>query len=98
MKQRLDELAACCWLTVFTTTPASTDVTSAKKDGILTIMDAKDSQLFLGTSSWTAEGWVGSFYPEGTKPADFLAYYAQHFNCVEIDSTFYRIPTAKTVE
>ena len=59
MKQRLDQLAACCWLTVFTTTPASTDVTSAKKDGILTIMDAKDSQLFLGTSSWTADGWVG---------------------------------------
>lgn len=61
-------------------------------------MDPKDSQLFLGTSSWTAEGWVGSFYPEGTKPADFLQYYARHFNCVEIDSTFYRIPTAKTVE
>jgi uncharacterized protein YecE (DUF72 family) len=61
-------------------------------------MDASNSQFFLGTSSWTADGWVGSFYPEGTKPADFLQHYAQHFNCVEIDSTFYRIPTAKTVE
>lgn len=73
-------------------------MTSAKNDGILTVMDAKDSQLFLDTSSWTADGWVGAFYPEGTKPADFLEYYSRHFNCVEIDSTFYRIPTAKTVE
>lgn len=73
-------------------------MTSAKKDGILVAMFAKDSQLYLGTSSWTADGWVGAFYPEGTKPADFLPYYAKHFNCVEIDSTFYRIPSAKTVE
>ncbi|TAM83493.1 MAG: DUF72 domain-containing protein [Acidobacteria bacterium] len=79
-------------------TPATSHVTTAKKDGILTLMGEKKTELYLGTSSWTAEGWVGSFYPEGTKPADFLQYYARHFNCVEIDSTFYRIPTAKTVE
>ena len=47
---------------------------------------------------WTADGWVGSFYPEGAKPADFSRYYSTQFNCVEIDSTFYRIPTAKTVD
>jgi uncharacterized protein YecE (DUF72 family) len=79
-------------------TPACNDVTSAENDGILIAVSAKDSQLFLGTSSWTADGWVGTFYPEGTKPADFLQYYSRQFNCVEIDSTFYRIPTAKTVE
>lgn len=73
-------------------------MTTVKKDGILIAMGARNSELFLGTSSWTAAGWVGSFYPEGTKPADFLQYYSRHFNCVEIDSTFYRIPTAKTVE
>ena len=61
-------------------------------------MFANDSQLYLGTSSWTADGWVDAFYPEDTKPADFLEYYSRHFNCAEIDSTFYRIPTAKTVE
>jgi uncharacterized protein YecE (DUF72 family) len=54
-------------------------------------------ELFLGTSSWTAEGWVGSFYPAGTKPADFLPEYTKHFNTVEIDSTFYRVPSASTV-
>ncbi len=46
----------------------------------------------------TADGWVGAFYPQGSKPADFLPEYAKHFNSVEIDSTFYRIPTAKMVE
>lgn len=52
----------------------------------------------LGTSSWSAESWVGSFYPAGTQPADFLPYYAQHFDTVEVDATFYRIPTAAMVE
>jgi len=57
-----------------------------------------DNQLLLGTSSWTGEGWVGSFYPAGSKPADFLPFYAGHFRTVEVDSTFYRIPAANTVK
>jgi uncharacterized protein YecE (DUF72 family) len=55
------------------------------------------AELRLGTSSWTADGWVGSFYPDNCKPADFLPFYAERFNTVEIDSTFYCVPTAKTV-
>jgi len=51
------------------------------------------SSLYIGTSAFTAAGWEGTFYPEGTKPADYLRYYAQHFNSVEVDSTFYRIPS-----
>lgn len=56
------------------------------------------SFLYLGTSSWTAAGWETAFYPPNTKKADFLAFYAGQFNSVEIDSTFYRIPSAKTVQ
>ena len=55
------------------------------------------SSLYIGTSAFTAAGWEGTFYPEGTKPADFLRHYATRFNRVEIDSTFYRIPSASTV-
>src|SRR5712692_2786364 len=55
------------------------------------------SSLYIGTSAFTAVGWEGAFYPPGTKPADFLRYYAQHFNSVEVDSTFYRIPSEPTV-
>jgi uncharacterized protein YecE (DUF72 family) len=56
------------------------------------------TSLFLGISSWTAVGWETAFYPPHTKEADYLPYYAGKFNVVEIDSTFYRIPTAKTVQ
>ena len=55
------------------------------------------AQIRLGTSSWTGEGWVGSFYPAASKPQDFLPLYAERFDTVEIDSTFYRIPAAETV-
>jgi uncharacterized protein YecE (DUF72 family) len=56
------------------------------------------ASLYIGTSAFTAAGWEDSFYPVGTKSADFLRYYAQHFNSVEIDSTFYRIPSEATVQ
>jgi uncharacterized protein YecE (DUF72 family) len=54
--------------------------------------------LYIGTSAFTAAGWEGSFYPLGTKPADYLSYYATKFNSVEVDSTFYRAPAKSTVE
>lgn len=53
--------------------------------------------IHLGTSSFTAPGWEGSFYPRGLKSSDYLAYYAGCFNSVEVDSTFYACPSAKTV-
>ena len=53
--------------------------------------------LRLGTSSWSSEDWVGTFYPPGTAPADFLGAYAQHFDTVEVDSTYYRIPSESMV-
>jgi uncharacterized protein YecE (DUF72 family) len=55
------------------------------------------SELFLGTSSWSTKGWVGPFYPVGTKPADYLAHYATQFRVVEADVTYYRIPTPSMV-
>jgi uncharacterized protein YecE (DUF72 family) len=54
--------------------------------------------ILLGTSSFTATGWNGSFYPRGTKPSDYLAFYSERFHSVEIDSTFYACPAARTVE
>lgn len=55
------------------------------------------ASLHLGTSSFTATGWEGSFYPRGLKSTDYLTYYGEHFDSVEVDSTFYACPTAKTV-
>lgn len=42
--------------------------------------------------------WEGVFYPAGTKSRDYLAHYAQFFNAVEVDSTFYGTPRPSTVE
>ena len=53
--------------------------------------------ILLGTSAFTAAGWKGSFYPAGMKPTHFLSYYATQFATVEVDSTFYRTPSASTV-
>jgi uncharacterized protein DUF72 len=55
------------------------------------------SGILLGTSSFTAAGWEGSFYPQGMRSRDFLSYYATQFQTVEIDSTFYGTPAASTV-
>jgi uncharacterized protein YecE (DUF72 family) len=53
--------------------------------------------ILLGTSAFTAAGWEGSFYPQGMHSRDFLSYYAQQFATVEVDSTFYGCPSARTV-
>src|SRR5450432_3073733 len=55
-------------------------------------------EILVGTSAFTADGWPGSFYPKGMKPADFLTYYSTKFNVVELDNTFYRIPPLSMVE
>jgi uncharacterized protein YecE (DUF72 family) len=53
--------------------------------------------ILLGTSSFTAAGWEGSFNPKGMRSADYLAFYAEHFQTVDVDSTFYACPSARTV-
>jgi uncharacterized protein YecE (DUF72 family) len=53
--------------------------------------------ILLGTSAFTAAGWEGSFYPKGMRSADYLAFYATQFATVEVDSTFYGCPSARTV-
>ncbi|MFT4538287.1 MAG: hypothetical protein ACI841_005179 [Planctomycetota bacterium] len=57
----------------------------------------KKPQFHYGTSSWSEKGWVGPFYPPGTRPSDFLRVYAEQFGTVEADVTYYRIPDAKLV-
>jgi uncharacterized protein YecE (DUF72 family) len=54
--------------------------------------------LRIGTSSWTAPSWAGTFYPEGAQSTEYLTHYARSFSTVEIDATWYRPPSARTVE
>jgi uncharacterized protein YecE (DUF72 family) len=46
--------------------------------------------LYTGTSGYSYQHWKGLFYPEGLGQAKLLSYYAQHYNTVEINATFYR--------
>ena len=59
---------------------------------------APESEIRLGTSSFTAAGWEEAFYPAGIKPAEYLSYYATQFDTVELDNTFYRTPALSTVK
>ena len=51
----------------------------------------KDAKVFVGCSVWGQDPWVGDVYPEGTKKKDYLEEYIKHFNCIELNSTFYNI-------
>ena len=53
--------------------------------------------LLLGSCSFTAEGWEKTFYPPGLKKTGYLGFYAEQFKSVEVDATFYRVPSEKTV-
>lgn len=54
-------------------------------------------KLHVGTMGWSYDFWKGSFYPEKLLSSEFLAYYSSKFDTVEVDSTFYRIPSEQTV-
>jgi uncharacterized protein YecE (DUF72 family) len=67
------------------------------REGFAILSSVNHPPILLGTSSFTATGWVSSFYPKGTQSADFLTFYAEHFHTVEVDSTFYACPSLRTV-
>jgi len=55
------------------------------------------AKVRFGTSSFSSKDWVGPFYPPGTPPGDFLSTYATRFDAVEVDATYYAIPTRRMV-
>lgn len=56
------------------------------------------AELRIGTSGYTYGHWRGVFYPQDLPYRDFLKWYAQHFDTVEINSSFYHLPREKTYE
>ncbi|MDR3454238.1 MAG: DUF72 domain-containing protein, partial [Rhodoferax sp.] len=53
---------------------------------------------FIGCPSWSELAWRDHLYPENARPADFLQLYAQVFNAVEGNTTFYAQPAEATVQ
>ena len=54
-------------------------------------------RFVVGTSGYSFADWVGAFYPAGTQRGGMFAYYQQVFSAVELNFTFYRVPTAGTI-
>lgn len=54
------------------------------------------AQILIGTSGWHYDHWRGAFYPEKMPGDEMLEWYAEHFWTVEINSSFYHLPTSET--
>ena len=56
------------------------------------------NKVFIGCSGFSERSWKGFFYPEDLPSSEYLSFYSKHLNAIEINSTFYRQPTLKTLE
>lgn len=56
-----------------------------------------ENNVLIGTCGWSYEEWKNVFYPTTLKPKNFLEFYSNIFQTVEIDSSFYNIPSKSTV-
>lgn len=55
-------------------------------------------KVHVGTMGWSYGFWVGGFYPKGLRSTEYLTEYSKHFDTVEVDNTFYRVPSKNTLE
>ncbi len=55
-------------------------------------------KIYIGTSGFYYTHWIGKFYPEDLRREEVLSFYSQHFNTVEINSSFYHFPRRSTIE
>ena len=53
---------------------------------------------YIGSMGWSYNHWSGNFYSDNAAPREYLSEYSKQFNSVEINSTFYRIPSRNTVQ
>jgi uncharacterized protein YecE (DUF72 family) len=61
-------------------------------------MSGKQGTVRIGTSGYQYDHWQGVFYPTDLPKKQWFAYYAKHFDTVEINSTFYRLPPPETFD
>ncbi|MGI8435704.1 MAG: DUF72 domain-containing protein [Chthoniobacterales bacterium] len=61
-------------------------------------MTAASKRILVGTASWSDPGFVERWYPKGMPASERLGWYAQHFEMVEVNSSFYAIPDLRMVE
>ena len=54
--------------------------------------------VYLGTSGFSYDDWIGNFYPAGMPKNEWLVYYSREFNTCEINSTYYALPKQSNLE
>lgn len=60
--------------------------------------ESEGTRILVGTASWSDPGFVEHWYPKKMPAGERLTWYAQHFEMVEVNSTFYSIPETRMVE
>jgi len=58
----------------------------------------ENGKILVGTASWSDPGFVQRWYPKGMRAHERLGWYGQHFDMVEVNSTFYSVPDLRMVE
>lgn len=61
-------------------------------------MSARTARAYIGTSGFHYNHWKGVFYPSDLRKSAWFQFYADHFDTVEINNTFYHLPLAKTFD
>ena len=64
----------------------------------LSTRSSPQAAIRVGTSSWTDPGFLRYWYPKGLSPAERLAFYAERFDCVELNASFYALPAERQAE
>ena len=64
----------------------------------MTATGASVTGVYVGTSGFSFPGWKRGFYPAEARPADFLRFYAERLPTVELNNTFYRLPSESQFE
>src|SRR5213592_3535625 len=64
----------------------------------MTFITPQSGKILVGTASWSDPGFVEQWYPKKMPASERLGWYAQHFELVEVNSTFYSVPEPRMVE
>lgn len=61
-----------------------------KNRNILKGKRVSSPKIYVGCAKWGRTEWIGKIYPEGTKEAEFLDHYVEHYNSIELNATHYK--------
>ncbi|MDQ3278249.1 MAG: DUF72 domain-containing protein, partial [Bacteroidota bacterium] len=64
---------------------------------VLTGRRVANPKVYIGCPRWGVKEWTGRLFPKGTKDAYFLDEYVKHFNCIELNATFYNLFVASVI-